>query len=67
MNEVPEGWQPKSRYPDFWAVSDDKREAIERFEMAFAESQCLRARHFAKRTGAFGRGKNIPYKAILFS
>ena len=52
--------EPKCRYPDFWTIPEASREKLERHEMGFAENQCLRARRFAQKSGAFGMGKNIP-------
>ena len=52
--------KPKLRYPDFWTIPEAKREGLERHEMCIAEAQCFRARKFAKLSGAFGKGKNIP-------
>ena len=60
VHEITQDWEPKSRYPDFWKVTEGKRERLERHEMGIAEAQCFRARKFAKRCGAFGKGKNIP-------
>jgi hypothetical protein len=48
------------RYPNFFDMPEGKRERIEVHEMGIAESQAFRARRFAKSSGAFGRGKNVP-------
>ena len=58
--EVAQAWEPKPRYTKFWAMAEDKRERLERHEMSIAEDQCWRARKFGKRTGAFGKGLNLP-------
>ena len=52
--------EPKPKYSDFWTIPEAKREGLERHEMCIAEAQCFRARKFAKLSGAFGKGKNIP-------
>ena len=58
--EVAQEWEPKPRYTKFWTMAEDKREGLERHEMSIAEDQCWRARKFGKRTGAFGKGLNLP-------
>ena len=58
--EVPQEWEPKLRYPDFWTIPEGKREGLERHEMSVAESSCWRARKFHKSCAAFGKGKNVP-------
>ena len=60
VNEIDSEWEPSPRYPDFSKLKEAKREELERFEMRFAENQCMRARRFAKKCGAFGQGKNVP-------
>ena len=52
--------EPKLRYPDFWTIPEAKREKLERHEMGISEAQCFRARRFARMSGAFGRGLNVP-------
>ena len=60
LRAVAKDWEPKARYPDFWRVTEEKREQLERHEMGIAEAQCFRARKFARLSGAVGKGKNVP-------
>ena len=60
VHEVAKDWEPKLRYPDYWRATGEWREQTERREMGFAEAQCLRARRFARMSGCFGKGKNVP-------
>ena len=52
--------EPKPKYSDFWTIPEAKRENLERHEMGISEAQCFRARRFARMSGAFGRGLNVP-------